>query len=550
MATSYITTPIYYVNDRPHIGHCYSTALADTMARFERLRGREVFFLTGTDEHADKVIAKARENGMSEQAWVDACAAQFQDAFAMLGIGHDVFYRTSDEHHKRLAQGYIAELMAKGDVYLGDYVGWYDASQDEYLTETVAKDAGYKSPVTGVALEKRTEKNYFFRLSKYQGALEKHLAERPGFVLPAERRNEVLGRLRQGLLDVPVSRALRAGESVWGVLMPGDSAHRVYVWIEALCNYLTAVDMPGRIKFWPATTHVMAKDILWFHAVIWPAMLLALGRELPGAVYAHAYWVRDGKKMSKSLGNFVDLDVIRAYVGRFGADALRYYLVTQGPSGSTDSDFSHSKFIETYNAELANGIGNATSRVGNMIDKYFGGVVPAHNGLRLEAGTPGAETDFATAALAARESVLAALERRDVAAATQQGIALVRLVDGYINATEPFKLAKRVEAEPALRARLGTILYHCAELLRIASVVLSPAMPVKMAQLWQTWNCAPPAAFTATTAATTATAAMAAGAGLEELMVFGGAHALVPGTGLTKGEVLFMRADPAEVAPG
>jgi methionyl-tRNA synthetase len=536
MSTSYITTPIYYVNDRPHIGHCYTTTLADVTARFERLAGRETWFLTGTDEHADKVIAKAREHGVSEQQWVDSCAAQFKDAFALLGIGYDVFYRTSDEHHKALAQLYIAELMAKGDVYLGDYVGWYDASQDEYLTETVAKDAGYKSPVTGVALEKRTEKNYFFRLSKYQAALEAHLAANPGFVLPAERRNEVLGRLRSGLLDVPVSRALKPGESAWGVLMPGDSAHRVYVWIEALCNYLTAVDRPELARFWPATTHLMAKDILWFHAVIWPAMLMALGRPLPGAVYAHAYWVRDGKKMSKSLGNFVDLDVIRAYVGRFGADALRYYLVTQGPGGSTDSDFNHAKFVETFNAELANGIGNATSRVGNMIDKYFagpgGGVVPAPTGPRLEAGTPGAETGWPALVASIVGPARGSLDRRDVAAATLAGIAIVRQVDSYINTTEPFKLAKRVEAEPALKQRLGTILYHCAEALRIASILLSPAMPTKMAQLWTTWSCTP-----------------SPGATLGELCLFGGPHALKPGTGLTKGEVLFMRADPAEPAP-
>lgn len=530
MSTFYVTTPIYYVNDRPHIGHCYTTCVADVAARFARLMGLETYFLTGTDEHADKVIAKAVENRLTEQQWVDQCAGEFVRAFALLGFSQDVFYRTSDPQHKALAQRYIKKLLDQGDVYLGDYVGWYDPSQDEYLTETLAKEHNYQSPVTGKALEKRTEKNYFFRLSKYQDALAAYIAEHEEFILPLARRNEVLGRLKDGLQDVPVSRALKAGESTWGVLMPGDPSHRVYVWIEALCNYLTAVDTAGKRHLWPAAVHLMAKDILWFHAVIWPAMLMALGQGQPKTVYAHAYWVREGRKMSKSLGNFVDIDVIERYVGVFGADALRYYLITQGPQGVSDADFSHGRFIETYNAELANGIGNATSRVGNMIDKYFGGRVPGHGGVGVLSGLE--QFDWPVLTATAVRSAVARFGELDLAGATYEGIALVRKVDAYINATEPFKIAKKLEAEPGMKDRLGAILYHCAEALRVATLLLTPAMPVKMGQLQRTWNCVP-----------------AGGVTLSQLADWHGPHALVPGQGLTKGEVLFMRADPGAVWP-
>ncbi|HYD02552.1 MAG TPA: methionine--tRNA ligase [Phycisphaerales bacterium] len=524
----YLTTPIYYVNDRPHIGHCYTTGVADVAARFGRLLGDDVYFLTGTDEHADKVIAKAVEHNMTEQQWVDQCAGEFKKAFDLLGYSHDVFYRTSDPHHKKLAQQYIAQLLQQGDVYLGDYVGWYDVSQDEYLTDSVAEEAGFKSPVTGRPLEKRTEKNYFFRLSGYEKALADHFAANPDFVLPSERRNEVLGRLKAGLKDVPVSRAIKPGESTWGVLMPNDANHRVYVWIEALCNYLTAVDTAEKNRYWPPACHFMAKDILWFHAVIWPAMLIALKRPLPKHVYAHAYWVREGVKMSKTLGNFVDIDVIRAYCDRFGRDAFRYYLVTQGPQNATDANFSHAKFVETFNAELANGIGNVARRVGTMVDNSFNGVLPDPKGVTKT--IDGYDWPALTAAAAANAAAKA--NAHDLVGATAEAIALVRAVDGYINATKPFSIAKKIDTDPALKDQLGAILYHCAEAIRVATLILSPTMPAKMAEIWQTWRCTP-----------------AAGVPLAKLADYHGPHALKPGQAVTKGEVLFMRADPAEAPP-
>lgn len=543
MTPFYVTTPIYYVNDRPHIGHCYTTTVADVAARFARLMGKRVFFLTGTDEHADKVIAKAKEHNVTPKAWADQCAGEFVKAFALLNISNDVFYRTSDEHHKRLAQSYIAKLQAQGDIYLGDYIGWYDASQDEYLTETVAKASNYLSPVTKKPLEKRTEKNYFFRLSKYEAVLRKHIDEHAGFILPEVRKNEVLGRLRDGLQDVPVSRAVKPDETFgndWGVFMPGDPGHRVYVWIEALCNYLTAVDTPERRAFWPAGIHYMAKDILWFHAVIWPAMLTALNERLPAGVYAHSYFIRDGAKMSKSLNNFIDIDLIQAYVARYGADAFRYYLATQGPLGNNDADFTHAKFVESYNADLANGIGNATSRVGNMIGKYFDNHVPEHGGIFEHAGHcwPQIVAD-AVATVEQRLSV------GDITGALHQGIDLVRKVDGYINITEPFKLAKKMAAadgklpagvsegeSAATKRQLGAILYHCAETLRVATLILSPAVPTAMAKLWSVWTCEPKA-----------------GVPLKELATFAGEHGLRPGGALSKGDALFMRADAAEAPP-
>ncbi len=536
----YITTPIYYVNDRPHIGHCYTTLVADVAVRFQRLMGKDVFFLTGTDEHADKVVASGAEHGMTPIQWADRNAAEYVKAYALMGFTHDDFIRTTQERHKSKVVEYIRKLQAAGDIYKGDYTGWYDTSQDEYLTETVAKESNYKSPVTGKPLAQRTEQNYFFRLSKYEARLKAHIDANPLFIQPDARKNEVLGRLRDGLLDVPVSRAITAeAASQWGIRMPDDPAHRVYVWIDALFNYLSAIDTPERRAYWPPTVHAMAKDILWFHAVIWPCMLMALDEPLPRLVYAHAYWVRDGRKMSKSLGNFIDIDVLEAYITRYSRDAVRYYLLTQGPMGANDADFSHEKFVEVFNADLANGIGNATSRVGNMIAKYFDGACPDAQSNRGEAGH-----DWPSIIAEHVERAIARADAFDLTGALAEGVNLAKRVDGYINATEPFKLAKTLAPLPPggagggldpARDRLGAILYHCAEALRAATLLLSPAIPDAAAAVFRNWNCQP----------------VEAGAGhtLAQAAKYGGEHSLVPGTAMVKGEALFMRADPAETAP-
>ena len=538
----YITTPIYYVNDRPHIGHCYTTLVADIAARYQRLVrgavGPPVFLLTGTDEHADKVVVSAREHGVSPQEWADRNAGEFRAAFAFIGASNDDFIRTTEPRHKEKVAVYIRALVDSGDIYKGEYTGWYDAGQEEYVTESAAKEHGYKSAITGKPLAKRTEPCYFFRLSKYQGALLERIQTDPSFIRPDARRQEVLGRLRQGLNDVPVSRPVTDDPATqWGIRMPGDEAHRVYVWIDALFNYVTAVDTPERRGLWPAAAQVLGKDILWFHAVIWPALLTALRAAdparygwvgLPRTIFGHGWWVSEGQKMSKSLGNFIDLERLKAYAARYSLDALRWYLATQGPLGGTDADFSHAKFVEVYNAELANGIGNSASRVSNMIAKYFEGRVP-------EPGpAPGADADppFGTEIADAVRAAAAHAGELEIDRAVAQGRRLVDRVDKYINVTEPFKLAKRVEGDGAARERLGSILYTCAETLRIASLLMAPAMPAKMAELWRRWGCVP-----------------APGVPLAELAAFGGPHGLKAGAPIEKGDALFMRADPVEPPP-
>jgi len=564
MGPYYISTPIYYVNAEPTIGHCYTTIVADVAARFQRLiRGSSgpgtkdnpgVFFLTGTDEHADKVVSAAAEAGVSPLEHADRLADAFRDAFAKMGCSHDDFIRTTEPRHTALVPGYIRTMRDAGDVYLGDYEGWYDPGQEQYVTETEAKDSDFKSPITGRPLVKRTEKNYFFRLSKYADWLGEHIESHPRFILPEARRNEVLGRIRSGLQDVPISRAVQPGDADWGILMPDDPDHRIYVWIDALFNYLTAVDTPGRRFLWPPSVHLVGKDILWFHAVIWPCMLRALGREQPGTIYAHSWWISEGQKMSKSLGNFIDLDRLLAYADRYSLDALRYFLLTQGPLGATDADFSYARFVETYNADLANGIGNSVSRVGNMIVKYLGGQVgePSKEwnatflvGQQPWTGSaPWVTGDWQSSTFQCVHSARRKCDDFRLCDALEFGIELVQQVDGYINATRPFQLAKespreRFEAVTDLKNRdaLATILWQCAEALRIASLLLWPAMPDKMAQIWRNWNCSPlndDGSFEAP---------------LSELAQWAGPHSLKPGTKIIKGDPLFMRADPKQPAP-
>ncbi len=529
----YITTPIYYVNDKPHIGHCYTTVLADVAARFQRLiRGdsSSVFFLTGTDEHADKVVTSALEHKTTPQAWADQNAAAFKEAFAFMGVSNNDFIRTSEPRHKDKVTQYITELQKTGDVYKGEYTGWYDVGQEEYVTETTARENNFHSAINKKPLVKRTEPCYFFKLSKYQQRLLQHIELNPHFLRPDSRRSEVLGRLKPPavLNDIPISRPVTEDPSTqWGIRIPGDPANRIYVWIDALFNYLSTVDTPERKQFWPPAVHLIGKDILWFHAVIWPCMLIAMDRPLPTCVFGHGWWISEGEKMSKSLGNFIDLAKLKAYAARYSLDGLRWYLSTQGPMSGSDADFSHAKFVEVYNADLANGIGNCASRVSNMIAKYFDGKLPARPS---QSKTP--SHDWPALASAAAKTAISRIDSLDLAGSLAQGTDLIKQVDGYINITEPFKLAKKIEAEPALRDQLASILYNCAEGVRIASLLFSPAMPTKMADLWNRWNCTPPA-----------------GVPLAELCEWAGPHSLKPGAAIEKGDALFMRADAAEAPP-
>ncbi|MCS7049847.1 MAG: methionine--tRNA ligase [Verrucomicrobiae bacterium] len=460
----YITTPIYYVNDRPHIGHIYTTTIADIFARYHRMLGDDVFFLTGTDEHATKVVVAAAEQGLTAQEWADRNAAAFQETFRKLGISNDDFIRTSQERHKRKVQQYVRELMARGDVYLGEYEGWYDAGQEEYLTESKAKEYEYKSPISGRPLVRKREKNYFFRLSRYEGALQRLLEEQPDFVRPDIRRNEVMQRIAEGLNDVPISR-LGAGE--WGIPVPGDEQHVIYVWIDALFNYLSTVDTPERERYWPADVHLIAKDILWFHAVIWPALLMALGRPLPRQVYAHSFWIAEGQKMSKSLGNFVDLEKIDGYVSRYGLDALRFFLASQGPLGINDSDFADAKFREVYEAQLKNDLGNLINRSLAMLQRYRGAVPAAtSHPLRAEAENMVA-------------SYRACMDGLDLTGALRAVGSFVTRANQFVEESAPWKLAR----ETAEAGRLDDVLYSLAESVRLLAVVLEPVMPSSAAKI-------------------------------------------------------------------
>ncbi len=476
--TRYVTTPIYYVNDRPHIGHVYTTTLCDVYARSMRLLGHEVFFLTGTDEHGVKVEQSAIEKGVKPQELADQIAAEFQSIMGMFELSNDEFIRTTDPKHTKQVQSFISTLLNRGDIYLGTFEGWYDAGQEEYHTETNARDVDYKSPISGKPLVRATEKNYYFKLSAYQDRLEKLFQSNPEFVRPAGRRNEVLGRLREGLQDVPISRT----NFSWGIPMPNDPEHVIYVWIDALFNYITALgigdkssnEYKEREKYWPASYHIMAKEILWFHAVIWPAVLMALELPLPGCIYAHSFWICDGRKMSKSLGNFIDIETIETYVNKYCMDAWRYYLVSQGPLGATDADFATERFHDIYNAHLVNTVGNCTSRVTAMIGKYFEGVVPSEmsGDKRITFG----DFDWVEKCRSATTKWSEAMENFSIGTATEIAMGLIRDVDVFINDTAPFKLAK----DEAKQTELAAILYQCLETLRIASVLLTPIIPTKM----------------------------------------------------------------------
>ncbi|TWU12397.1 Methionine--tRNA ligase [Symmachiella macrocystis] len=530
----YVTTPIYYVNDRPHLGHVYTTMVADVVARYHRLIGDETFFLTGVDEHAAKVSEKAAEMGMTPQAWADQNAAAFREVFERLEITNNDFVRTSSEHHKAAVSRYVQALLDSGDVYQGDYVGWYDAGQEEYVPDNKALQNDYKSEVNGKPLIRKSEKNYFFKLESYREPLLAFYAQRDAdgvpFVQPDARRNEIVNRIKE-MDDVPISRS---GSGGWGIPVPGEAEQTIYVWIDALFNYLTFVDtdadspMGDRRKFWQAgAVHFIAKDILWFHAAIWPALLLALQKcpgfewvNLPRQVYSHSYWVSDsGQKMSKSLGNFLDPAAIDNYVETFGLDALRYFLSTRGPLGVSDSAFSPELFIEVYNSDLANTFGNSCSRVANMIGKYFDGQLPAPLPADDPAYLPLKQSDWAG-------EYMRHFEVLDLTRAGDAALQPVRDVDSFIEQTQPFRMAKDETQRPAV----GTVLYQCTEALRIASVLLWPFLPDACEIFWQRIGCGAYADMLADN-----------GSGhWEQLTTWG---QLQPGTPIEKGAALFPRYD-------
>ncbi len=472
----YVTTPIYYVNDVPHIGHSYTTIAADVLARYYRAQGRDVHFLTGTDEHGIKIVKAATERGLTPQQLADEVVVGFEDLWRDLNITHDDFIRTTQPRHEKRVQHMVSKLVASDDIYLGKYEGWYDEGQEEFVTESTARDNDYKSAVNGKPLVRYSEPGYFFRLSKWVPRLLAHIEAHPGFILPEARRNEVVSKLNMGVDDLSISRP-REKLLHWGIPMPNDPTHSVYVWIDALSNYYTALGLPeigdetdGRHgRFWPCDVHLIGKDILWFHAVYWPCMLMALGVELPRCVFAHGWWTSEGKKMSKSLGNFISRETIAELCREYSRDVFRYYLLRAMPFG-TDGDFCRADLHLRYNAELANGVGNLLSRTVNMISRYCNGAVPQGQPL------PEAQDVIATATDLC-ESAASLMAECAFGAYIEKVRLLTAQTNRFIDDTAPFKLAK---TDPDGQ-RLKSILYTCAEAVRLVMLHLEPIMPETMA---------------------------------------------------------------------
>jgi methionyl-tRNA synthetase len=465
----YITTPIYYVNGAPHLGHAYTSTAADVLARFKRLDGFDVFFLTGTDEHGQKVEAAARAAGIDPQTFTDNVAADFRDMAQRMNISHDDFIRTTEPRHKQAAQALWKRLEAAGAIYLGAYEGWYAVRDEAFYDEEelVTGPDGSKKAPSGAPVEWVVEPSYFFKLSEFQDRLLAYYEANPGFIAPAAKRNEILSFVRGGLNDLSISRTSFS----WGIPVPGDEKHVMYVWLDALVNYLTAAGYPDesaeRFAYWPANLHLVGKEIIRFHAVYWPAFLMAAGLPLPERVFSHGWWTVEGEKMSKSTGNFID---VRPLVDEFGLDTVRFFLLREVPFGN-DGDFSRKALISRTNAELANGIGNLAQRTLSFIAKNAGGVVPARGNLH--------EADHALleTASALPEKVRGAVNRLAFHEALDEVFKVIRAADAYIDHQAPWTLKKTDTA------RMNTVLFMLTSILRTIAILLQPFMPESMAKL-------------------------------------------------------------------
>jgi methionyl-tRNA synthetase len=481
----YLTTPIYYVNDVPHIGHAYTTVAGDVLTRWHRQRDELVWFLTGTDEHGEKVLRTAEAHDVSPQQWADRLVEdEWRPVWRSLDIANDDFIRTTELRHTERVQAFLQGLKDKGEIYEGLYEGPYCVSCEEFklpgdLLDGTGQYAGVKvCAIHGIPVEYLSETNYFFRLSNYGDALLAHYEEHPEAVEPESARNEVLSFIRSGLTDLSISRS----SFDWGIKVPWDDSQVVYVWFDALLNYATAVgleapDPKDKEKFaqtWPADVHLVGKDILRFHAVIWPAMLLAAGVALPRKVFAHGWLLVGGEKMSKTkLTGIAPAEI----TDHFGSDAFRYYFLRAITFGQ-DGSFSWEDMSARYTSELANGFGNLASRVTAMTEKYFDGKLPGPD----DAGP--AEAAIAEVAARAVEAADAAVLKLDF----QGGLAaiweLVGALNGYLSDQAPWKVAKEIDTSAAARARVATILYTAAEGLRVLAVVLHPFIPRATASLW------------------------------------------------------------------
>jgi methionyl-tRNA synthetase len=468
--TFYISTPIYYVNGAPHLGHAYTSTAADVLARFKRLDGAAVFFLTGTDEHGQKVESAARAAGLDPQTFTDKVAADFIDMARRMNISNDDFIRTTAPRHKRAAQAIWRKLVEAGAIYLGKYEGWYSVRDEAFYDEeelVTAPDGSRKSPF-GAPVEWVVEPSYFFRLSAFQDRLLAYYEAHPGFIAPLAKRNEILSFVRGGLNDLSVSRTSFS----WGIPVPGDESHVMYVWLDALVNYLTAVGYPDetdpRFAYWPANVQLVGKEIIRFHAVYWPAFLMAAGLPLPEKIFSHGWWTVEGEKMSKSLGNFID---VRPLIDEFGLDAVRFFLLREVPFGG-DGDFSRKALISRLNVELANDLGNLAQRTLSFIAKNAGGVVPARGVLHE------ADNVLLAAAEALPDKMRDALERLAFNEALEEVWKLIRAANAYIDHQAPWALKKTDSL-----LRMNTVLRVLTEILRTAGILLQPFMPDSMDKL-------------------------------------------------------------------
>ncbi len=459
--TFYITTPIYYPSGNLHIGHAYTTVAGDAMARYKRLRGFDVMYLTGTDEHGQKIQRKAEEDGVTPQHYVDNIVSGIQDLWEKLDISHDDFIRTTQDRHKEIVEKIFDRLVKQGDIYLDEYEGWYCTPCESFFTDRQLEDGN--CPDCGRPVEKVKEESYFFKMSKYVDRLVEFYDENPEFIQPESRKNEMLNNfIKPGLEDLAVSRTTVD----WGIKVPGDPKHVIYIWIDALSNYITALgyntDNDERYqKYWPADVHLVGKEIVRFHTIYWPIMLMALDLPLPKKVFAHGWLLMKDGKMSKSKGNVVDpVDLIN----RYGLDALRYYLLREVPFGS-DGVFTPEAFVERTNYDLANDLGNLLNRTVAMINKYFDGNIPS---IKLD------ETEYdqnlKQIAKQTRDDVEEAMENMQFSVALSTLWQFVSRTNKYIDENEPWVLAK----DEAKKDRLGNVMAHLVESLRQIAVMLQP----------------------------------------------------------------------------